>query len=52
MGKGCQRRAVFTHTWGQNQETPLEMAPGKRQELLDTDKLLIALYIALGCIDG
>jgi hypothetical protein len=24
----------------------------KRQELLDTDKPLIAIYVALGCLDG
>jgi hypothetical protein len=51
--KGRQRRAEFACTYGHNREVYLERWPGKRQELLfDTDKPLIALYIALGCLDG
>ena len=56
VDKDHQQHAEFICTWGQNtQETYLEMVTRKRQELLDTDKLIInCIYIAigLGYLDG
>ena len=54
MGKGRQRCAEFaTCTWSHNWESALQMATTKKIELLlDIDKLLIALYTALGYLDG
>jgi hypothetical protein len=47
----CRVR-VHMGTKFNDREVHLEQRPGKRQELLlDTDKPLIALYIALGCLD-
>ena len=45
---------VCVHMESQSRKL-LESANGDQKEdelLLDTDKLLVALYIALGCLDG
>ena len=52
----CKQKAkcrVCMHTESQIEKALYKWQPERRQELLfDTDKPLIALYIALGCLDG
>ena len=50
MGKGRQASRIRVES---QMEKALHKRWSERQELLfDTDKLLIAYYMALGCLDG
>ena len=53
MGKGREKYTLCMHMESQIKKALYKRWSERRQEsLLDTDKLLIALYIALGCLDG
>ena len=53
MGKGHQRRAKFACTW-ESKSRKLSTNGDQKEDksFYLTDKLLIALYMALGCQDG
>ena len=53
MGKGRQRCDKFVCTWSHKSKALYRQRPERRLELLlDTNEPLIALYIAIGCLDG
>ena len=52
MGKGHQRLVECACTWSHKSRKFSTNNNQKEDELLDTDKRLIAYDIALGCLDG
>ena len=52
MGKGLQRLVEFACTWSHKLRKLSTNGDQKDELPFDTDKPLIAYYMALGCLDG